>query len=248
MYAFDSASDRPLELPESPQVPNEEGLWGGDNLGLVLLGQRPHLLHYRDFAHPVSSVSLDTGEVCLFNAATTQQVGSQALEPALCKALQAGEPQGELRFDQPVGMTAEAVQQQWRETGADGTLMLDFANSGTPLNVAKLFLASGAGPGCSATFYDLLTPDGSGFESGPMVDLLWQLQGGQGRDSRWPVSPCGNQARFFLHADRTYFETRPLAWPPRDRRDQYHRVTRVEDGRVREVCGFRFESVVSVEH
>lgn len=246
LYAFDSASDSPLEPPESPEVPNGEGLWGGDELGLVMLGSRPHVLHYRDLAHPVSSVSLETGEVCLFNVATAEQMGPDALEPALCKALQAGEAVTALKFDGPVEISREAVYERWSETSVDGTLLLDFANDGKPRKVAELFLASGAGPGCDATFYDLLTPDGTGFENGPVADLLWQLQGGRGRDSRWPVSPCGNQPRFLSHADRLYFETRPRGWPPRDRRDQYHRVTRVEDGRVREVCGFRFESVVSV--
>jgi hypothetical protein len=246
LYTFDSASDRPLEPPDSPDVPNGEGLWGGDELGLVLLGNRPHVLHYRDLAHPVSSVSLDTGEVCLFNVATTERIGPEALEPALCQALQAGKAEGALRFDEPAAISAEAVYRQWGETSLGGTLLLDFANDGKPRKVAELLLDSGAGPGCGATFYELLTPDSTGFESGPTVDLLWQLQGGQGRDTRWPVSPCGNQPRFISHAGRIHFETRPRGWPPRDRRDQYHRVTRVEDGRVREVCDFRFESVVSV--
>jgi hypothetical protein len=246
LYAFDSANDTPLEAPDSPDVPNGEGLWGGDNLGLVLLGRRHHLLHYRDLAHPVSSVSLDTGEACRFDVATTEQMGPEALEPMLCKALQAGEAVTALKFDGPVEISREAVYAKWGETSMDGTLPLDFANDGAPRKVAELQLASGAGPGCDATFYELLTPDGTGFEAGPMADLLWQLQGGQGRGVRWPVSPCGNQPRFLLHADRIHFETRPRGWPPRDRRDQYHRVTRIEDGRVRDVCDFRFESVVSV--
>jgi hypothetical protein len=42
----------------------------------------------------------------------------------------------------------------------------------------------------------------------------------------------------------TYFENRPKAGAADDAWNQYHRVARMENGRVREVCGLRFKSHV----
>jgi hypothetical protein len=62
---------------------------------------------------------------------------------------------------------------------------------------------------------------------------------------RYPIRPCGNAPRFFRYQDKTYLETKPASWPPGSEQDTYHRVTRVDGGKVVDVCDFQFTSSVS---
>ena len=54
----------------------------------------------------------------------------------------------------------------------------------------------------------------------------------------------GNEPRFFAHRNSVFFENQPTQWPPADARDQYHDVKTLRNGRVVEVCGFRFTTSV----
>jgi len=243
MYAFDSATDKPLGETEHPALPpHAERLWGGDHLGLLVYRDKAHILHYRDFAHPVGSASLSGGDTCEFASEVTETVGPAAVEPELCANLKAsGEGVERLKFDGPVWMTRRDVAQRWTETGIGGTRMIDFANDGSPANVAELGLASGAGAGCDETFFDLVDRNATRFEGGERRDLLMQLQGAN-PSNRYPILPCRNSPSFFSYRGRIYFENKPANWPPVDAWNQYHRVTRVERGRVVDVCDFRFRT------
>lgn len=42
-----------------------------------------------------------------------------------------------------------------------------------------------------------------------------------------------------------YAELKASSWPPIDDWNQYHRVMTINNGQVRDVCDFRFESKVS---
>jgi hypothetical protein len=244
LQAFDAGNDRLLADDDAPQPP-DSSYWGGDQVGLLTLRGRHHLLHYRDFAHPVASLSLDGSESCAFTVDTSEYIGPAATEPELCRALQEGTVDADLPFDGPVAISGAAVREKWRETSAGGTRMMDLLGNGHPVNVVELFMASGAGAGCDAAFYDLLVIDGDRFEGGQSLTLLSQLQGGDGIAAAHPFSMCRNRPRFFDHGGRIYYETKPKTWPPRDQRDQYHRVVRFGAGRLQEVCDFRFKSVVS---
>ena len=246
--AFDSDTDDPLteeQLSFPPIIAEFENLWGGDQLGLLTHSNNVHILHYRDFAHPVASVSLSDGRTCQFVAVVTQTVGPAVSEPELCKSLRAGGRRKMLDFDEPVSMTYQAIAARWPESSIVGASRVDFANDGKPGNLAKLELASGAGPGCGETFFDLLDKGGTRFEPGPRRDLLMKLQGAV-VDNRYPL-PCGSESSFFRYRGKTYFQNRPQGWPPMDSSQHYHRVSRVEQGRVADVCDFKFKARVEVK-
>ena len=123
---------------------------------------------------------------------------------------------------------------------------LDFANSGNPENILELALNSSAGAGCDEIFYDVVDKAGQRFASSSKRDLLMKLQNAD-PSNRYPMLPCGNKARFFLYHGKVYFENKPAASPPADNWNQYHRVARVDRGRVVDVCDFRFETTVALE-
>lgn len=224
-----------------------ENLWGGDELGLLTLDGRHHILHYRDWRHPVASSAMDGeqngSDDCRFTTATKETISAQASEPQLCRSLQAPASVVDIDFDEDASVDPSVVRERWRETEINGTTMLAFANTGTPVRVARMRMDSSAGAGCGATFYETLDDDATTLRPGPDRDLLRALQGARADDRR-PVT-CGNQARFFEHQGRVYFETKPAIWPPQDSGDEYHRVTTVRNGRVLEVCGFGFTSRVT---
>lgn len=243
-YAFDAKDDRPI----APDVVSSlegfvEGLWGGDQLGILTVGRRYHVLHYRDAKHPVATVPLGDGETCRFEVVTQEEIGPKAVEPELCAAIKVGAPPDVLAFDTEVDLDRATIAEAWRETGAGGARELDFSNDGNPMNVVELGLSSGAGPGCESKFFDLLDPDGTQILKGTARNKLMELQGIDGESGR--ATRCGNHARFFSHDGRVYFETWPADWPPRDAWHQYHRVATVRNDQVIDVCDFKFESSVS---
>jgi len=244
-FVFDAVTDEPLAEPELLSLGEFENLWGGDQLAMLTHGSGFHILVYRDLAHPVTTVSLSDGRRCEFSAVVTQTVGPSASEPVLCESLKANRGRKGLKFDGPVWTRDTDVSARWPESSIAGAGMIDFANDGKPGNLAKLDLASGAGPGCGETFFDLLDKSGTRFESGSRRDLLMKLQGAVPED-RYPL-PCGSESSFFRYRGKTYFQNRPQGWPPRDSSQHYHRVARVEQGRVADVCDFKFKARVEVK-
>jgi hypothetical protein len=236
VYAFDAATDRQVEL----ELFEEHSLWGGDLLGLVTHEEGAHVLHYRDFRHPVRTFSFGDGPRCAFRATTVERVGPKAKEPALCQALNRGEGPDDLEFTEEPSL----VEPTWRDNGSATTYSagfmepIDLANDGKPVNVVGISHDSTAGPGCTGRYFDVLDADGERLDTGPLHKLITDLQ-----DGPW----CGNNPRFFQHDGKTYFESRPATWPPQDDADRYHRVARIERGRVIDVCDFRIESRISVD-
>lgn len=243
-YAYDSATDFPLaddDMPAPP--PGAEEAWGGDSLGLLSYNKQAYLLFYRDMQHPTSSVSLADGSQCRFSTTTVEKIGGKAAEPALCTLLQQGKGPKIYEFVDESPMDQEAISHQWGESSINGTHVLDISNSGQPVNVAELGMSSGAGAGCEETFYEVVNANATAFVGGVQRDLLMQLQNAM-PDNRYPILPCGNQPSFFTYKNRIYFETKPAVWPPVDKWNQYHRVTTIDGGKVREVCDFQFETTV----
>ncbi len=224
-------------------VPNAGNLWGGDQLGLVVYRNFYHILLYRDFLHPVASNSLSGDQHCEFKTTTVERIGQDALEPKLCRQLQARHGPDLLKFGGPIWMTREDVSKKYSEAEIAGAKLIDIANDGKPINVGRFDLASVAGPGCEEVFFDEVDRNGAHFESGPKRDLLIKLEGAT-PTNRYPILPCGNKADFFKYQGKTYFENEPETWPPVDQWDQYHRVTRIDNGEVVNVCNFKFETHV----
>jgi hypothetical protein len=247
MLGFDATTRQELDYAALPGLPSaENGIGGGDHLGMVIYQGRHHILHYLDLAHPVATVSLDGGQTCRFNVVTKEKPGSHAKDPALCAALlkENGPPSLPFRKTEAM-MTYEQVSETWYQTSMEGMRELDIANDGQRVNVAQLEMSSTAGPGCEAVFYETVNQQGTRFMPDPKRDVLMKLQGADASD-RYLIRPCANKPRFFIHKRRIHFETKPWSWPPINTWNQYHRVTAVIDGQVKEVCGFTFESTVSV--
>jgi len=244
IYAFDADTDFPLD-EHAISVP-EDDLWGGDRLGLIDYGDTAHILHYRDFHHPVAAWPLSGGPACRFKTHTVERIGPGAVEPELCRSLSQSRGPAAIEFKAPAPIERETVSERYSETSAGSMRALDFANSGNPENILELALNSSAGAGCDEIFYDVVDKAGQRFASSSKRDLLMKLQNAD-PSNRYPMLPCGNRARFFMYHGKVYFENKPAAWPPADNWNQYHRVARVDRGRVVDVCDFRFETTIALE-
>lgn len=244
VYAWDASDDHPIE---NVPTPGADGLWGGDELGLIMYGGAAHILHYRDASHPVASVAVSGAQSCDFVTPTVELVGSDALEPELCAQLMEGHGPQALKFNGPMRMTHKDVSTVYPQTALTGSRRIDVANDGNPINIGRFELSSTAGAGCDETVFDELDANAAHVKPGPRRDQLMVLQGADSSD-RYPVRPCGNQPRFFAHKGNVYFETKPSKWPPIDQWNSYHRVTRIRQGQVEDVCHFSFKSTVELKN
>jgi hypothetical protein len=243
-YAFDADTDFPLD-EDTLSVP-EDDLWGGDRLGLIDYGDTAHILQYRDFRHPVATWPLSAGPSCRFKTHTVERVGPGAVEPELCRSLSQSRGPAAIEFKAPAPIERDTVSERYSETSAGSMRALDFANNGKPENILELALSSSAGAGCDEMFYDVVDKAGQRFASSSKRDLLMKLQNAD-PSNRYPMLPCGNRARFFVYHGKVYFENKSAAWPPADNWNQYHRVARVDRGRIVDVCDFRFETTIALE-
>lgn len=219
------------------RVPNY--LDGNDYLGLLVYRDTSHIIHFKDMQHPISTRDLKGNLSCRFKVTAKEKIGSHVIEPELCEKLNNGTYPPQFSFDNPVAMTRQESQSRFREVGPTGMHSIDILNDGKSVNVVELVMNSGAGAGCDATFYDTTDEAGRRYTSEPARELLWALQGADPRDN-YPVRPCGNDPRFFVYKGKTYFETKPKVWPPDSEINKYHRVTRVENNQVVDVCNFQF--------
>ncbi|GAB2914256.1 hypothetical protein GCM10027093_60950 [Paraburkholderia jirisanensis] len=239
--AYDVETGAPLD--DVVPLPDAH-LWGGDELAMVVYRNARQVLQFSDLYHPVSTVTLSGTKACSFEVKTTERPGPHAVEPALCRRLDQGKGPASIDFGAAT-LSYDEVSRHYGETQATGMQRLDVLNRGAPLNVVELSLESGAGAGCSQKFYDVLDNAGGQISEGRDHDLVMALQRATPR-VRYPAIACANDARFFPQEGRIYFETKSARWPPRSQADQYHRVARVLDGRVEDVCDFQFNSTVNV--
>jgi len=244
VYTYNARDDSAPTPAQASSGDQGWDLWGGDSLGLVIYRTGVHILHYRDMEHPVRSKSLSSDEQCKFSIDTAEEAGTAVLEPVLCASLSAGTGPSDLVFDGPASMSREDVAKRYGETELIGTRTVDVGNDGVPVILGKLELTSGAGAGCEEFFFDALDPSGSAFASDAKEALVMGLQGiTRAPWIRYPVK-CGTSARLFQYQGMTYFEGKPARWPPEDAWNQYHRVTRVRDGKVEDACNFTFRTTV----
>ncbi|OGP94243.1 MAG: hypothetical protein A2Z19_05085 [Deltaproteobacteria bacterium RBG_16_54_18] len=241
MYVFDAKTDFPLKDDEI-SIPDANELGGGDELGLVVYRDAAHILHYRDFRHPVATTPLTGGDACEFEAKTVEKIGPKAIEPNLCRSLIKGEGPPSIVFKTPAPIERENVSKRYSETGgANNMCLLDFANDGKPVNVAEMEISFRGGVGCDAKFYDILDNTGQNLLSGTKHELLMKLQDADPSKRYPPI--CSNEPRFFVYRDKVYFENKPADWTI-DNGGEYHRVTRIDQGKVVDVCDFKFETTI----
>ncbi len=247
MDIYDALTGRPEKgaLPGGSSVMSDE-LWGGDHLGLILYKDEAFVLHYRDKAHPVAADSLTGGKSCRFSVETKEYIGPNATEHDLCVEVQQSRKFSQISFSGYAPMSTETVQERYGETIQTGTKWIDLGNDGAPIHIGIFNMTSGAGAGCDVTFFDEINRRGTGFNNGLKRELLMAMQRADSK-ARYPVLPCKNNPQWFRYKNRVYFETQPDVWPPSDSWNAYHRVTRVNRGRVIEVCDFRFETTVSAD-
>lgn len=244
VYGFDVTTDFPLKDSDMPNLPSgTEDAWGGDELGLLTYRDENHILFYKDLQHPTTSIPLSNGFACLFSTETFEKIGPNSTERELCVSLQNGMGPSPYIFDGTSPMDRAKVSTKWGESEIIGTHVLDISNDEQPVNIAEIEMTSGAGAGCDEFFYEIVTADGSQFVDGPQREMLMQLQHAM-PTNRYPILPCGNKPTFFSYKNRIYFETKPAKWPPIDKWNQYHRVTTIINGKVKEVCDFQFETTV----
>lgn len=224
-----------------------DGAGGGEELSLLTLDSRRYILRHLNLRQPLEATSTDGeqdgSDDCRFITTTKEAMAAQANEPQLCKALQDPSSVPDIEFDEMASVDPSVVRERWRETEIAGTATLDFANSGTAVRVARLNMESSAGTGCMATFYETLDDDAKELRAGRDRDLLIALQGSRADDG-YPAT-CSNQARFFEHQGRVYFEAKPSSWPLQLAGHEYHRVATVRGGKVLDVCRFSFISTVT---
>jgi hypothetical protein len=243
IYAFDSATDRPAG-GEALLPSGTDDLWGGDQLRLLEYGGQTHVLYYRGIHHPVSSRSVDGKHSCQFSVDTQEIIGSNAVEPKLCDLLRGFNSLNRLPFHGEASVPRDEYSQRYAETTLLGSRAMPVFNDGVLHNLIELNLSSGAGAGCEATLFDLVDKDAAHLLSGEQQYLVAEMQGLKGRGYRF-AAECGNDAGFFEFDGKIYFETKPKVSELLDQENQYHRVTRIQEGKVVEVCEFRFESNVS---
>lgn len=241
-YAFDSDTDFPVDITFEPSW--AENLWGGDLLGFLMHDGMPQVIHYRDVQHPIHTVPLTSGPACEFDSSEGEFVSPRADEPALCEDLVAGSGPDSIEFNGPVMISRAAVEERYSETGADGTALVDFDNSGAPKKVVFLQMESGAGAGCDEQLFDVLSETGDHLAEGQDHDVIAALQSFD-LHGRFPILPCGNAARFFVYHGKTYYESQPSKGAT-DSWTQYHHVTLAEHGKVKDVCGITYKSHIEV--
>jgi tetratricopeptide (TPR) repeat protein len=238
IYAADSVTDVPLEIALPAW---SEGLWGGDNLGLLSYAGRYHVIHYRDARHPIRSFSLEDDSACEFSVSTAEVI-EHSTEPTLCQSILDGVRPVELAFNEEPWITSEDVRKKHSETRVTGVRRFNVTNDDVNLTVGRLDLSSGAGAGCESVFYELLDDNAAHFKEGDISELLSEVQSAN-FGGRYPTQ-CGNDPRFFEHNGEVYFESRPAQWPPADQWTQYHYVKSIQRNKVVDVCSFSFATRV----
>lgn len=242
--ARDSASGAIVE--DALAIPDEESLWGGDDLGLIVYKNNAQILHYRDLKNPVSTSRVNGDDSdCRFKVEVIETVVSGAENAVLCNDLRDQKDMDVVAIDAPSSISYEQVKEWgYEETSVAATNMLDIANDGDALLIGMMDLVSGAGAGCDARFFEALDAREKKLLKSSRRELLLQMQGISG-GGRHFVPHCGNDARFIRYQGKVYYENKPGFWPPRDEREQYHWVRQIRGGQVVDVCKFSFKSIVS---
>lgn len=215
----------------------------------------------------------DETDACIFSVRTVESYPSTALEPELCERLKSGpetvspvdrssdeipptldqvrraadEARGDvpptIQFTRKARLTEEQVYAKHDMSSEMASQRVAFLNDGDSYNIGEFELSFSGGPGCEQTFFDVLDSAGTHFKEGYAAQIMNELQGNDVNGNY--RTQCQNNPRLFKYKDSVYFEDRPAIWPPADAWDDYHRVARVLQGRITDVCDFSLNSLVT---
>jgi tetratricopeptide (TPR) repeat protein len=231
--AFEASADRLVEFP----LEEDMRFWRGDDVSVIGWEDGTFILHSRS-GYLVRAWQVEGEDKCTFRTEVRETLGPKTREPGLCRMLTTDAAPLAIGFEEEVPIEHETIRKRHVLSHQRNAGQVDFDNDGKTERLLRLELSSGAGTGCEAIFYDRLAADGAGFA--PPSSLLQRLQDFAPQE-HYPLK-CGSTSRFFRYKGRTYFERRPYHWPPNTSEDEYHIVRRIENGRVLEVCDFKFST------
>lgn len=245
IFGFDSVDDKPLGYQGILTDDNwQEG--SGGEVQLAVFGDAYHILFMQDLSHPVASTTLSGDQTCTFTVQTTEKLGPKASEPALCRLLQGGKASKSIPFTSPLKTQGDYSGEYIQYSSAEelGKAYIDFANDGKPAYVGKIRQSQRSS--CGSVIFDTLDKQALGFVDGRKHEMLMKLQEIDIDSEDWcPIWPRFNDARFFKYRGNIYYENKAKTWPPDNDSDQIHRVSRVKNGKVIEVCDYQFATRVS---
>ena len=183
---YESASNRPIEIKQSPQDD-----WEGDEFGgamdvafvefrgaIYVLGKTDQALGYLAYINPKNVMKV----VCEFGQREKpfQRLKKSQNGEVCAMALKGGIDY--VKFTKIHSLSYKAVQAAgFRETHpGDKAALIDINNDGKKELVVPLTMSSGAGRGCESTFLGVLTPDRSALD----LAFTKKLHGGGCGDSR----------------------------------------------------------------
>lgn len=222
--------------------------YGSHGEALLPYGHQLYLAHFstEDLRYPIylSYVTPQNTEyvVCEFANSVSEEVGSPSEDFGSCKTWLANPPEA-LPFAEPQGLTQEAIGRP--ETYARNSAEVDFDNDGTQETLVALEYASGAGRGCGFNYFDILAPGKAALDPSAKHDLLMHLQGVDLK-GRYPGTCAGNMARWFAVNGVTYLENKYPGDAPRNRQQEFHSISYIQDGEPRTACTYRFAVKTSV--
>ncbi len=129
---------------------------------------------------------------------------------AASSALPKSAPAAGFAFEMPGGSLRPAC--TYGDDDCRDIWTVDFDNDGAADRLLLLSGVSGAGRGCDASLFMLLTPDDE-IAKGAKQDLLLRLQNAD-LDDAYPVRPCGMAFRWLNAAGRVLLERRSAEQPP----------------------------------
>lgn len=233
-----------VQVYEIPIPPPESNMYGtGEYLGLINFRGDNYIIHYIDFMHPVSTISLSDGSICEFTTSTTEILDPNSATPDLCNKIQQGDKSLlSMPFDNSDQLTEEETSKKMDPIRDSilGTQFMDFANNGNPANITKLVYLLPGGTGCQLHDFQQINTAKTAFEDGPGAELLEELQSSY----KFRATPCDSAPEFLQYNGRIYYEMKPRKWPPESADDEYHFVNTVINGKVHNVCNFYFETQV----
>ena len=245
IYYFDSDNDAPPLKPnffEGREPPSK----AAEQQKLAVFGTDYHILDFNDLRHPVGSTNLSGAQYCEFTIQTQEKIGPKASEPVLCRLLQGKKAPKSIPFSSPLKTQDDYSGEYIQYSSAEelGKAYIDFANDGKPVYVGKIRQSQRSS--CVSIIFDTLDKQALGFVDGRKHEMLMKLQEMDIDSEDWcPIWPRSNDARFFKYQGNVYYENKATTWPPDNDSDQIHRVSRIKNGKVIEVCDYQFATRVN---
>jgi tetratricopeptide (TPR) repeat protein len=240
------------------QIPDNgrDAPWA-DNIDIVPFSDGHHLLYHNYDRYLVISTPIGaarkTGLSCQFRMRVTELFDKKGTDTELCRLVQSSKHPSFISFDKSDYLDNEALEaagypHHW--TNEFGAGEVDFDNDGKTDTLVHLHYQSGAGPGCTYDFFDLLNEGKDGFSTSKSRSLLLKMQGVETKPHvrLHPVPSCrGNTTGWFRYKGITYFETKYPKDQPQNSEQEFHTVSYIKNGQIERVCEAKFKARVEVQ-